>query len=540
VKTVLIIGGYGGFGARLSKRLSSDGWNVLVAGRSLAKAKAFCAGLAGCQPVEADRTADLGPLLEQLKPNLVIDAAGPFQDGDYGVPKACIAAGVDYLDLADARGFVCDIHPLDDAAIAAGVRVISGASSVPALSGAVIRHLIGDLIQATAVDMAISASNRATAGPSVAAAIMSYVGKPISLWRGGQWVKAIGWHKLRRDLFEVKGRRRLNRLTALSDVPDLGLIPKNTIGEPATMFRAGPEFAFQVRAIWVLSWLVVWGWLKSLSPLAKCLRFLQVPTSGLGSDRSGMLVEVKGFSGDAALIRRWTLIAEDGDGPEIPTFAAVIVAQMVVSKAVRAGAYDAGSLLALDQFQPFFDSLAIHCETTERGYLPLYHRVMGEHFNTLPTLVAGMHTIIGNGGAIGDAKVTRGRSLLAQLVCQIMGFPPDGQTSLHVNFDEHNGKEKWTRTFGDVAFSSVLRERNGQLCERFGPLSFVFDLGVHDQALHMLMRGWSAFGIPMPSWLGPSTQAREWQDGDDFRLDVSIDLPLIGRVVRYEGRLKPV
>jgi saccharopine dehydrogenase-like NADP-dependent oxidoreductase len=172
VKTVLIIGGYGGFGARLTKRLSNAGWRVLVAGRSLAKAEAFCAGLAGCQPVEADRAADLRPLLEQLKPDLVIDAAGPFQDGDYSVPTACIAAGVDYLDLADARGFVCDIHQLDDAAIAAGVRVIGGASSVPALSGAVIRHLIVDLTQVKTVDMAISASNRATAGPSVAAAIM--------------------------------------------------------------------------------------------------------------------------------------------------------------------------------------------------------------------------------------------------------------------------------------------------------------------------------------------------------------------------------
>ena len=48
---------------------------------------------------------------------------------------ACIAAGAHYLDLADARDFVARIGTLDAAARAAGVAIISGASSVPALVG---------------------------------------------------------------------------------------------------------------------------------------------------------------------------------------------------------------------------------------------------------------------------------------------------------------------------------------------------------------------------------------------------------------------
>jgi hypothetical protein len=46
-------------------------------------------------------------------PHLVIDAAGPFQGSDYRVPSACIAAAIPYLDLADARDFVCGIGALD-------------------------------------------------------------------------------------------------------------------------------------------------------------------------------------------------------------------------------------------------------------------------------------------------------------------------------------------------------------------------------------------------------------------------------------------
>lgn len=539
MKSVLIIGGYGGFGARLSRRLSKAGWRVLVAGRRLDQATAFCAELANAEPVQADRTQDLTPLLTQMHPDLVIDAAGPFQGGDYRLPLACIAADIDYLDLADARDFVCDIAQLDAAAKAANVAVISGASSVPALSGAVLAQLTPDFTKVTAIDMAISASNRATAGPSVSAAILSYVGRPVRLWRGGRWVQVPGWSDLREETFAVTGRQTLRRLTALSDVPDQDLLPQRLTDKPATIFRAGPEFRFQVLGIWALSWPVRWGWIKSLSGMANWLRYLQAPTNALGSDRSGMVVEVKGFSGDQALMRRWTLIAEQGDGPEIPTLAAVILASMIADKSLPAGARDAGGALTLEQFAPQFDGLAIYHETTTQPYTPLYQRIMGDAFNTLPAPVQAIHNIIGDGGAIGDATTVRGTSWLARLTCTIMGFPPSGQTPLHVRFEEHKGVERWTRTFGSNDFSSELSQSGAYLSERFGPLKFTFDLSAQDNCLGMHLRNWTAFSLPMPKWLALKSTAKEWADGDTFCFSVTIDLPIIGRVVDYNGRLKP-
>src|SRR5881628_23475 len=76
--------------------------------------------------------------LPALEADLVIDAAGPFQGSSYAVPEACIAARIPYLDLADGRDFVCGIGALDQAARAAGVAIVAGASSVCALSGAVV------------------------------------------------------------------------------------------------------------------------------------------------------------------------------------------------------------------------------------------------------------------------------------------------------------------------------------------------------------------------------------------------------------------
>lgn len=52
---VLVLGGYGGFGARISLRLAALGHEVLVAGRSADKASRFSAQVAGAVPVSLDR-----------------------------------------------------------------------------------------------------------------------------------------------------------------------------------------------------------------------------------------------------------------------------------------------------------------------------------------------------------------------------------------------------------------------------------------------------------------------------------------------------
>jgi len=105
VSRILVIGGYGGFGARLCRRLVAAGHEVLVAGRSRGKATAFAATLPRAQPLVLDRS-DIVGALPALEADLVIDAAGPFQGSSYAVPEACIAARIPYLDLADARDFV--------------------------------------------------------------------------------------------------------------------------------------------------------------------------------------------------------------------------------------------------------------------------------------------------------------------------------------------------------------------------------------------------------------------------------------------------
>ena len=540
MKRILVIGGYGGFGARLSRRLAASGHHVLVAGRNEEKAQRFAAVLANAEGIAADREGDLGPLLVVQRPDLVIDAAGPFQQSDYRVPQTCIDMGVPYFDLADARDFVSGIGVLDRRARATGVAVIAGASTAPALSGAVARKLAEGLDRVDQVEIALSAAAKITAGASVSRAILSYVGRPVRLWRGCRWSHGHGWQELRKPEMRA-GTYGFRRRVALIDVPDHELLPPLLPGQPAVTFRAGNELALQMWPLWLLSWPVRWRWFKSLRGLAGILLPLQRATAWLGGDRSGMIVTLTGRRGVEAVERRWTVVAVDGDGPEIPTLTAMLLAEDLFAGKLEPGAYSPERLLPLERFEDAFEGLALAHGIKERVLPPvLYERIMGPHFAALPPLVRAIHDLHGDAGAAGEGRVERGRNLFARLMGWIAGFPPAGAYPLHVAFAERDGKERWTRDFGGHVFSSELSTKWGLAIERFGPIRFGFALAPTKDGLAMHPKRWSMFGIRLPLFLAPRIAAREWEAEGRFHFDVALRFPLIGRIAHYTGWLRPV
>lgn len=540
MKRILVIGAYGGFGARLSRRLAAAGHQVLVAGRSADKARAFAATLARAEGTAADREGDLAPLLTAQRPDLVIDAAGPFQGCGYRVPEACIAAHIPYFDLADARDFVTGIGSLDAAAKGAGVPVVAGVSTAPALTGAVARRLAEGLDRVEQVEIALSASARITSGASVTRAILSYVGRPLRLWRGGRWSEGRGWQDMRKVDMQA-GAYVLRRRVALADVPDHDLLPAMLPGRPAVTFRAGNDLGFQMRGLWLLSWPVRWGWLKSLGGLAGLFLPLQRATARLGGDTSGMTVTLIGRGGAEALERRWTVVAADGDGPEIPTLAAVLLAGDLFAGKLDPGAYTPEHLLPIDRFERALEGLKQAQRFQERLLPPvLYARIMGPHWPALPPLVRAIHDLHGDAGAAGEGRVERGRNLFARLMARVARFPPAGTYPLHVAFAERDGKERWTRDFGGHVFASELSTKWGLAVERFGPLRFGFALAPAPDGLTMHLKRWSLFGLRLPLFLAPRIAAREWEVDARFHFDVRLTFPLIGPIVHYTGWLKPI
>ncbi|MEM7089458.1 MAG: saccharopine dehydrogenase NADP-binding domain-containing protein [Pseudomonadota bacterium] len=311
---IVIIGGYGVFGSLTARLLARDGHQLWLAGRHPEKARALAQTL-GAGTLKVDIRNEPKALFE-VGPDAVIDAAGPFQDyGDdpYKVPKLCIDHGCHYLDLSDSAAFTKGIVTLDNRAIGAGVFVLSGASSVPGLSSCIVEDLVDRLDQIDLIDIAILPGNRAPRGMSVIKSIVSGVGRPFEVWRNGAWQTTIGWTD--RKMYQL--RPDLRRAGYCVDVPDITLLPERT-GANSVVFRAGLELRLMNWALQLLAKLRQYRRFDLPRMAYSGLHLLAKALHPFGSDRGGMEVSVSGKLGGGNVIRKWTLVAENGHGPFVP------------------------------------------------------------------------------------------------------------------------------------------------------------------------------------------------------------------------------
>ena len=142
---VLLVGASGAFGSRLAARLAGmPGLGLVLAARSLPALQRLRLSLEPAAATLSAATFDRArPDLGVFAPDIVVDAAGPFQNGDMALAHAAVAAGAHYIDLADTRAYVAAFPAaLDAAARAAGVLAVAGASSTPALTHAVLDAMI--------------------------------------------------------------------------------------------------------------------------------------------------------------------------------------------------------------------------------------------------------------------------------------------------------------------------------------------------------------------------------------------------------------
>ncbi|MEO1107411.1 MAG: saccharopine dehydrogenase NADP-binding domain-containing protein [Pseudomonadota bacterium] len=311
---VVIIGGYGVFGALTSRLLARDGHQLWLAGRRPSKGRALAREL-GAKTLAVDIHSSPEVIFD-VAPDVVIDAAGPFQHyglDPYLVPRLCVQHGCHYLDLSDSSEFTMGIAGLNAQAEAANVFVLSGASSVPGLSSIIVEDLIDGLDKIDLIDIAILPGNRAPRGMSVIKSIVSGVGRPSKVLRDDIWQTVRGWTD-RKVYTLAPGLRRAGYFV---DVPDIHLLP-NRIAVSTVMFRAGLELGVMNASLSVLAWLRR-RWRLSLPETAySALYWLSKALCPFGTDRGGMQVRVTGRKNGQRITRTWTLIAEDGDGPFVP------------------------------------------------------------------------------------------------------------------------------------------------------------------------------------------------------------------------------
>ncbi|CAN7576665.1 saccharopine dehydrogenase NADP-binding domain-containing protein [Acidovorax sp. LjRoot118] len=374
--TVLVLGGYGNFGARICRALAGDSSiHLLVAGRSAARAQALAATLGpGARGIALDHTAP--GLIEALRAHgvgLVVHTAGPFQAQGYSVAEAAAEAGAHYIDLADGRRFVCDFpEALHARFTAAGRTAVCGASTVPALSSAVVGHLCAGWQRIDSIDTCIAPAQRAPRGQATLAAVLSYCGEAIAVWEQGRWQNRLGWAAPT----PVQFQRLRPRLAAVCDIPDLELLPAHYRVTQRVSFRAALEVGLAQRAFAAIAALRAWGVLRRPERLAGLMHHTGGAFDFLGTPLGGMVVRVAGADAEGALRHRaWHIAADNDHGPEIPCMAAILLARQLargeaVPPILPIGAHTSTSLLPLDAFAPEFAKWGMLTDVVEEATTP--------------------------------------------------------------------------------------------------------------------------------------------------------------------------
>jgi hypothetical protein len=332
MQRILVLGAYGFFGSRICAGLAKNPRiQLIVAGRNLDKATAaaYLHGLSANHAKAIDAAnPQLPQILRKLEVNTLIHTAGPFQQQRYEVARAAIAAGCNYLDLADGRAFVTGIATLNPAALAANVSVVSGVSSLPALSSAVVDRYLPEFSRLDAIRVGIT-SGAVVPGVATFKAVLSYCGRRFRVLNNGQWTDVYGWLDTQVHTFpKPVGARLLSRC----DVPDLDLLPKRFPTAKTVSFHAGFVSETGHKFVERLARWVRDGRLKSALPFARPLSVVGRWTESLLPGSGAMFVTLEGLAEDGSPHSlTWNLMAHDNHGPNIPCAPAIALANKIAA-----------------------------------------------------------------------------------------------------------------------------------------------------------------------------------------------------------------
>lgn len=544
-RRVLLVGAGGVFGSRLAELLArQEGLELVLAGRRPEPLIALADKLRASSPA-AVHTAVVDRRspgdLASLDLWAVVDAAGPFQASDLTLAKAALAARAHYIDLADARDFVARAPGLLDAeARAAGRLAVTGASSTPALSDAVVTMLSDGWRKVEDVTVAISPGGRAPRGTSVIKAILSYAGRPVRILKHGEWRRQAGWGLPRPETFPGVGIRWVS----LCETPDLDLIPQRHPDAYSVTFLAGVESPSQQWGLWLLTWPVRLRLVRNLTWLARPLRAIADLLAPFASDHGGMFVSVGGIQG----VRQerhglWGLAAYDGSGPYTPAApAAALLRKMAAGRLELTGAYPCVGLLSVDEIMAEIAHLPIKTRTSR--FRSAEWRIMvlalGDAFETMPRQVQRVHGGSKSLSLKGSGWARASRKGPSPWMRRLLGLPEPGpQPAISVSIDRTPHREIWTRRFGGRTFRTSLHGRTyGRFEERIWPLSFGFEAEPTRHGFRWRLVSWRLGLLPLPMKLAPMIRARTFELDGAYRFRVAVAHRWLGLVFGYAGRLK--
>jgi len=195
MKAIWVFGATGLSGRGVVRELVDRGADVVLVGRDQSKLAAVAESVGGS--VGTRVVAGLAELIRQVhveKPGVVVNAVGPYSATTLPLARACVAAGVHYLDQANELEPVHELLELDDVARRLGVTLVTGAGfGVLATEALVIELRGGHHAPARAMVAAVPAVQEL--GSSVLASAVDAIAHGGRRYRDGRLVRSrLGAH----------------------------------------------------------------------------------------------------------------------------------------------------------------------------------------------------------------------------------------------------------------------------------------------------------------------------------------------------------
>jgi saccharopine dehydrogenase-like NADP-dependent oxidoreductase len=173
VRRFVVLGGRGFFGAAAVDLLRRDGFRPLVGSRRPGA------------DLHVD-VEDVRSLRRSLRAgDIVIDAAGPFQQRTMALAMACLEVGVDLIDLSDSLDYVTGIQQIG--AGSPTIRLLPACSSVSALSAALVR--LSGVQNPVRLSAILAPATGNTSTPATAASLLSTLRGQARVLRDGRLVE---------------------------------------------------------------------------------------------------------------------------------------------------------------------------------------------------------------------------------------------------------------------------------------------------------------------------------------------------------------
>jgi hypothetical protein len=172
-------------------------------------------------------------------------------------------------------------------------------------------------------------------------------------------------------------------------------------------------------------------------------------------------------------------------------------------------------------------------------------RWFGPRFAELHPLLQQLHR---EGGRLrGPVQVSvppGGAGWVGRRLAQRLSIPAPGSHDFEVHIHHSDEGLHWDRRFGPglhmrSLFVPVGRWPEGHFIERSGQLQLQLGVDVIEGGWHWRFRRALWNGIALPRGLLPQSVAHKVIEGDRYRFHVSFVLPVLGRVLSYEGLLDP-